>query len=57
MKYDEKSGHLEDVYKTMKDLLPMVNPTDIAISGWDISSANLFDSCKRACVLEPDLVN
>lgn len=30
---------------------------DIEIGGWDISNKNLFDSCKRAGVLEPDLVN
>jgi myo-inositol-1-phosphate synthase len=41
----------------IKDLLPMVNPCDFEISGWDISSANLYESCKRAKVLEPDLLN
>jgi myo-inositol-1-phosphate synthase len=35
----------------------MVNPVDFLISGWDISNANLFDACKRAKVLEPDLLN
>lgn len=35
----------------------MVNPVDIEITGWDISNKNLFDSCKRAGVLEPDLLN
>lgn len=55
--YDEKTNHLEDAYMPVKDLLPMVNPCDIEISGWDISSSNLYDSCKRAKVLEPDLLN
>jgi myo-inositol-1-phosphate synthase len=41
----------------IKDLLPMVNPFNFEISGWDISSANLYESCKRAKVLEPDLLN
>lgn len=35
----------------------MVNPCDFEISGWDISSANLFDACKRSHVLEPTLIN
>jgi myo-inositol-1-phosphate synthase len=35
----------------------MVNPLEIEITGWDISKKNLFESCKRAQVLEPDLVN
>lgn len=41
----------------IKEILPMVNPCNIEISGWDISSANLYESCKRAKVLEPDLLN
>lgn len=35
----------------------MANPIDFKISGWDISNLNLFESCKRARVLEPTLVN
>jgi myo-inositol-1-phosphate synthase len=35
----------------------MVNPSDFVISGWDISGKNLYDACKRAKVLEPDLLN
>lgn len=34
----------------------MVDPVDFEISGWDISSMNLYDACKRAQVLEPDLI-
>ena len=37
--------------------MPMVNPIDFEISGWDINVANLFEACKRAKVLEPSLVN
>ena len=55
--YDEKSGKLKDVFKPVKDLMPMVNPCDFEISGWDISDLNMFESCKRAHVLEPTLVN
>lgn len=34
----------------------MVDPCDFEISGWDISGANLYEACKRAHVLEPDLI-
>lgn len=34
----------------------MVDPCDIIVSGWDISKKNLYESCKRAKVLEPDLI-
>ncbi len=34
----------------------MVNPCDLEISGWDISGLNMFEACKRAKVLEPDLI-
>jgi myo-inositol-1-phosphate synthase len=37
--------------------MPMVNPCDFEISGWDISNFNLFEACKRAHVLEPTLIN
>ena len=31
---------IEDVYLPIKDLLPMVNPSDVVIGGWDISGMN-----------------
>jgi len=37
--------------------MPLVNPCDFEISGWDISKKNLFEACKRAQVLEPTLIN
>ena len=40
-----------------KSLLPMVNPSDIVISGWDISKKNIFEATKRAKVLEPTMYN
>lgn len=56
-RFDQKLGHLEDVNIPVKDMLPMVNPCDFLISGWDISSANMYEACKRAKVLEPDLIS
>lgn len=45
------------MYRPINELLPMVDPIDFVISGWDISAENLYTACKRAKVLEPDLVN
>lgn len=52
-----KDRGIQDIYKPIKEMLPMVNPTDIEVTGWDISKMNAYEACKRACVLEPDLVN
>ena len=38
-----------------KSLLPMVNPNDIVVGGWDISKLNIYESTKRAKVLEPTM--
>ena len=56
-KYNEETNNLQDVHKPIKEIMPMVNPTDFVISGWDISGHNLYDACKRAHVLEPTLIN
>jgi myo-inositol-1-phosphate synthase len=45
------------VYKPIKEIIPMVDPCEFVISGWDISSENLYKACKRSKVLEPDLIN
>jgi myo-inositol-1-phosphate synthase len=42
----------KDLYMPMRDLLPMVDPNDIELDGWDISSANLAESMRRACVID-----
>eukprot|EP00743_Colponemidia_sp_Colp-15_P000330 GILK01000381.1.p1 GENE.GILK01000381.1~~GILK01000381.1.p1 ORF type:complete len:547 (-),score=106.19 GILK01000381.1:136-1701(-) len=44
-----------DVFIPLKDLLPMVNPNDIVVGGWDISNVNLADAMTRAEVLDWDL--
>ncbi|KAF7996224.1 hypothetical protein HCN44_001856 [Aphidius gifuensis] len=46
-------GH--EIYAPMSSLLPMLNPDDIIIDGWDISSLNLSDAMKRAMVLDINL--
>lgn len=55
-KVDDKTGKLSDVHKPVKELLPLVNPVDFVIGGWDISNANLYEAAKRSRVLEPDLI-
>lgn len=45
----------KDVYVPFKDMLPMVDPNDLVIGGWDISSTNMADAMERACVLDYDL--
>jgi myo-inositol-1-phosphate synthase len=50
-------GQLEDVYKTINELVPLVNPVDMEVSGWDISGLNIYDSAYRAQVIEPSLLD
>jgi myo-inositol-1-phosphate synthase len=45
----------KDVYLPMKDLVPMVNPDNIILDGWDISSLNIGDAMRRAEVLDVNL--
>lgn len=40
----------EEVHVPFKSLLPMVEPNDIVLGGWDISGMNLADSMERAKV-------
>lgn len=37
------------------NVLPMVNPNDLVIGGWDIDSTNLGDAMRRSCVLDIEL--
>ncbi len=45
----------ESVYIPFKDILPMVNPNDFVIGGWDINSMNLGDAMRRAKVMDFNL--
>ena len=45
----------QEVYIPMNQLLPLVNPDDLVVGGWDISSENLVEGMKRAMVLDYDL--
>lgn len=45
----------QDQYVPMRDVVPMVDPNELIIDGWDISSLNLADSMKRAKVIDISL--
>ncbi|KAI8872570.1 Myo-inositol-1-phosphate synthase [Ramicandelaber brevisporus] len=45
----------KDVYIPMNKVVPIANPNDFVIGGWDISSLNLAESMRRAEVLDYDL--
>lgn len=47
---------VRDVFKVVKDLVPLVSTENLVVSGWDISGMNLYDACYRAKVLEPTLI-
>jgi len=55
-KFDEETGNMKDVHKPIKELIPMANPVDFEISGWDIKAENLYESAVRSRVLEPTLL-
>jgi len=45
----------EDIFIPLSKILPMVNPNDFIIGGWDINGANMAEAMQRAEVLEWDL--
>lgn len=47
----------KDVYAPLKSILPMIEPNDLEIDGWDISSMDLGQAMKRAEVLDMNLQN
>ncbi|XP_012267537.2 inositol-3-phosphate synthase 1-A [Athalia rosae] len=49
------SGGSEDVHVPMSWMLPMVDPKNIEIDGWDISNMNLADAMERAKVIDYNL--
>lgn len=52
---DPKTG--KEINIPFHDILPMVQPNDLVVGGWDISGMNLAEAADRACVLEPTLKN
>jgi myo-inositol-1-phosphate synthase len=52
--FDEETG--KEVTAPIYQLAPFVDPKDLVIGGWDISSMNIAEACDRAQVLEPTLI-
>lgn len=50
---DKETG--EDVYVPFNSIVPMVNPNDLVVDGWDISGLPLDQAMKRAKVLDVTL--
>jgi len=48
--------NMEEIYAPLKSIVPMAEPNDLVIGGWDCSSANLYEAMRRGQVLEPDLI-
>ncbi len=45
----------KNVHIPFKNVMPMVNPNDLVIGGWDISKMDMVNAMTRAEVLEYDL--
>jgi len=45
----------KEVFTPFNKIVPMVNPSDLVIGGWDINNLNLADAMNRAGVFEYDL--
>eukprot|EP00708_Paratrimastix_pyriformis_P002347 GAFH01001092.1.p1 GENE.GAFH01001092.1~~GAFH01001092.1.p1 ORF type:complete len:537 (+),score=216.37 GAFH01001092.1:196-1611(+) len=45
----------EEVFVPFKSLVPLVDPTQIVVGGWDINNMNLADAMRRAKVLDINL--
>jgi myo-inositol-1-phosphate synthase len=52
-----KVGETEDseVFLRMKDVFPLLDPTQLVFAGWDINTDNLADAMKKAEVFDYDL--
>jgi Myo-inositol-1-phosphate synthase len=50
-----KLGNDPKANSPLKNMLPMVDPSEIVWGGWDISSMNLGEAMKRSKVLDNDL--
>ena len=51
-----QTSTFQEIHTPLSAIVPMVHPNDLVISGWDMSSLNLYQAMKRSQVLEPDLI-
>ena len=47
----------DTVYIPFRSLAPFPDPTELHLSGWDISSKNLYQAQLDACALQPELLD
>jgi len=45
----------KEIHIPLNSILPMVNPNELVVGGWDFNSANIAEAMKRAEVLDHDL--
>lgn len=45
-----------DIFVPFKDILPMADPANFVVSGWDINGANMAEAIERSQVLQYDLI-
>ena len=38
----------KEIYEVMNKIMPLVDPNNVVIGGWDISGLNMYESMKRA---------
>jgi myo-inositol-1-phosphate synthase len=50
-----QTASFEEVYMPLNKVVPMVNPCDMVITGWDCSSMDLVNAMHRAAVLDYNL--
>jgi len=43
------------VFLPIKEVIPLVNPTELVIGGWDINSMDMGEAMKRAEVFDYEL--
>lgn len=46
---------MEEIHVPLRDMVPMVDPNDLVVGGWDCSSMNIGDAMRRAGVLDVQL--
>jgi len=50
-----QTSSFEEVYMPIKNVVPMVDPCEMVISGWDCSSVDILHAMNRAAVLDYNL--
>lgn len=45
----------EEVFLPMKDVIPLLDPTELIVGGWDINDVDLGKAMKRAQVFDYEL--